>query len=133
MFLANLENQYKISFLNLAQTLISADGVLSEAETAMMTQYQQEMSLAVTSATEQQTVENSVKAFGSASLSIKKQVMFELVALACADNDFAGQEQKLLRDIGGAWGLDTAFLEKSYEYVQELTSLYSRISRLVSE
>lgn len=131
MFLSNLSEHQKPAFLSLAQSLISADGVLSKDETAMMEQYRQEMGLPVNVPMPAET--ESVYAFQDAPPSVKKQIVFELVALACADNDYADEERGLLSKLCGAWGLDAAFLDDCGPCVRELTAVYERIAKLVSE
>ncbi len=133
MFLANLTDVQKPAFLNLARALIASDGVLSDSETSMMEQYQQEMLLPVSSDTSCQTEEQAEKVFETAPLTVRKQVMFELVALACADNEYADKERKLLEQIVRAFGLDAAFLSESQTYVRQLTSLYEQIGVFVAE
>lgn len=133
MFLANLTDDQKNAFLGLAQTLVSVDGVVSDDETSMLEQYKQEMSLSTSTSIPQQEIEQSIEVFKTAFPSIKKQIVFELVALACADNDYADTEHRLLNEIGISLDLDAAFLGECKAYVRELTALYERIGKLVSE
>lgn len=99
----------------------------------MMEQYKQEMALPVALDAPQKPVEQSVVVFESASSAVKKQIVFELVALACADNEYADTEHSLLEKIGGVFGLDEAFLGECKVYVRELTALYEKIGKLVGE
>ena len=133
MFLANLAEEQKPAFLDLAQALIAADGVLSSEEASMMEQYKLEMALTTTSVESQGQVEQAVGVFKDASVTVKKQVIFELVALAYADNDYADEENRFLGKIVASLGLEAAFIEKCSAYVGELTDLYDRIGKLVSE
>lgn len=133
MFLANLAGEQKTAFLDLARALIAADGVLSDNEISMMEQYKLEMALTTTSEESQGQVEQAVDVFKPTPAVVKKQVVFELVALAFADNDYADEEDRLLSEITVSWGLDAAFLDECRVYVKELTDLYQRIGRLVSE
>ena len=131
MFLSNLSEQQKPAFLSLAQALITADGVLSKDETAMMEQYRQEMGLSADVPMPAET--ESIYTFQAAPPSVKKQIIFELVALACADNDYADEERGLLGKLCGVWGLDTTFLDDCDPCIRELTAVYERIAKLVSE
>ena len=133
MFLANLAEKQKPAFLDLARALIAADGVLSDEETSMMEQYKLEMALTAGLEESQGQVEQAIDVFRPAPAAVKKQVVFELVALAFADNDYADEEARLLNEITVSWGLDAAFLDECRAYVKELTGLYQRIGRLVSE
>lgn len=133
MFLANLAENQKPAFLDLARTLIAADGVLSDAEISMMEQYKLEMALTTDPEESHGQVEQAIDAFEPMSAAVKKEVVFELVALAFADNDYADEENRLLSEITASWGLDAAFLSECRVYVKELTDLYQRIGKLVSE
>lgn len=133
MFLVNLTDEQKNAFLSLAQTLISADGVVSDDETSMLEQYKQEMSLPASSTILQQGIEQSIEVFKSSFPTIKKQIVFELVALACADSDYADAEHRLLSEIEVSLDLDATFLGECKAYVRELTALYERIGKLVRE
>lgn len=133
MFLANLTEKQKPAFLELARALIAADGVLSSDEVSMMEQYKLEMVLTSGSEELQERAGQAVDAFTTASVTVKKQVVFELVALACADNDYASEEDRLLNEIAISFGLEAAFIDECRVYVGELTDLYSRIGKLVSE
>lgn len=133
MFLVNLAEKQKSAFLDLARALIAADGVLSNDEASMMEQYKLEMALSTDFEESQGQVEQAVDVFKTASTAVKKQVVFELVALACADNDYADEEKCILNKIVVSLGLETAFIEECRVYVGELTDLYSRIGKLVSD
>ncbi len=133
MFLTNLTDEQKTAFLGLAQAMIIADGALSDDEASMMEQYRHEMNIPALEAESSQSSESSIEAFKTASITVKKEIVFELVALACVDNNYADEERRLLGEIGTAFGLDAAFLGECRAYVRELTALYERIGKLVSE
>lgn len=131
MFLANLERNQKNAFLGLAHALIAADGVLEARELSTMEQYRQEMNLHLAAGEEFCGTEQAIAVFNAASLTVKKRIMFELVALSYADQNFAEAENVLIEKIQTDLGLDRDFLETSKTYVTELMDLYGRISRLV--
>lgn len=132
MFLANLPEEQKKAFLSLAQAMISADGVLNEDETEMMEQYRKEMALPA-GETEAQPVESVMAAFKGASAGVKKQIVFELLALAYVDNDYAEQEKRMLEKVVREFDLDGKFLDKCKPCVVELVDLYERIEQLVGK
>lgn len=133
MFLVNLTDEQKSAFLSLAQNLVSADGVVNDDEASMLEQYKQEMSLPASTTIPHQGIDQCMEVFKTASSMVKKQIVFELVALACADNNYAREEHHLLEDVGTALELDAYFLGECRAYVRELTALYERIAKLVSE
>lgn len=96
MFLANLNKDQKPAFLALAKSLIGADGIFADEEMLMMEQYQQEMSLAVSFDQIQINEAEALAVFENAAAMQKKQIFFELTALAYANQDYAEEEHALL-------------------------------------
>lgn len=133
MFLANLTEEQKPAFLGLAYALIAADGILCREEISMMEQYAAEMALNANPTESQMPVEQAVAVFKVATIPIRKQVMFELVALAYADNDYATEEDCLLRETVGSLGLEPSFIDECRTQVEALTKLYAQIEKLVCE
>lgn len=133
MFLADLTEPQKMAFLHLAYGLIAVDGVLRQDEIAMMEQYKREMAMMIPMDGIQGETEQALAVFETAPVTKKKQIVFELVALACADKDYADLENVLIKKISDALGLNPDFIEKCRAYVMELNGLYERIGRLVGE
>lgn len=133
MFLGNLTEEQKPHFLSLAAAVVLADGVLGEAEVTMLEQYKQEMALPPSADISTEPVSQAIEAFQSASVTVKKQIVFELLGLSYADNDYSPEEEKLLREIALGLGLDAVFLKESQRCIEELNSLYGRIRVLVSD
>lgn len=133
MFLGNLTDTQKPAFWVLAHTLVAADGILSNDEVSMMEQYKLEMTLTINPDESLITTEQAIDTFKTAPVTVKKQVTFELVALACADENYADEERHLLNKICTMIGLNTTFLDQCTAYVKELTNLYEKIGKLVSE
>lgn len=133
MFLGNLTKEQKPHFLSLATAVILADGVLGDAEVTMLEQYKQEMALPPSTNIATEPVSQAIEAFQSASGTVKKQIVFELLALSYADNDYSPEEESLLREIALGLGLDVAFLKESLGYIEKLNALYGGIRTLVSE
>ena len=95
MFLANLNDTQKDAFMTLAYKLIAVDGVLDEGELAMMAQYKLEMNLPSDYDETQGNLETAIAAFTAEPDAVKKQIMFELVGLACAGDDYENEEYTL--------------------------------------
>ena len=127
MFLTALKTEQKPHFLNLAQNMVSADGILKDDELAMMDQYKREMYVPMTEKEANCTAERSIELFAAAPVTVQKQV----VALAYADKEYAAEEEQLLRKIIAGFGLDVDFLKDCLTYVEELTAMYRRIEKLV--
>lgn len=133
MFLVNLNDSQKDAFMTLAYKLIAVDGVLDEGELDMMAQYKLEMNLPPDYDETQGDLETAIAIFASESDAIKKQILFELVGLACAGDDYENEEYTLIEQVRTAFGLRADFPGKCEVYVSELTKLYEKIGTLVGE
>lgn len=133
MFLVNLSDSQKDAFMTLAYKLIAVDGVLDEGELDMMAQYKLEMNLPLDYDETQGDLETAIATFASESDAIKKQILFELVGLACAGDDYENEEYTLIEQVRTAFGLRADFPGKCEVYVSELTKLYEKIGALVGE
>lgn len=133
MFLANLAKDQKLAFLNLAHALIAADGLLSREEVSLMKQYEQEMKLSIESEKLEMKQEQAICVFKVAPVAIRKQVIFELVALACVDNEYAVKEDCLLNEFIVSLDIDATFLDECRTYINKLADIYKQVNMLVSE
>lgn len=131
MFLAALKKEQKRAFLGLAQKLIAADGTLCQSEITTMKQYRVEMNLRTAREEREYDMEQALEVFKNTTTTVKKQIMFELVALACVDKDFSDPENTLIEKILSCLDLDGAFLENCKANVKELIELYEKIGKLV--
>ena len=112
---------------------IGADGKLSNAETAMIEQYQQEMNLSIPLEKLSGDADSALAVFQDASLSVKKQLLFELIGLAYADNDYAKEENDFLEKSCSVLGMSLTDLEICKKYISELLNLYEKIGQFVAE
>lgn len=133
MFLAGLSQLQKDAFLSLSHAVISADGVTSTDELTMMAQYRQEMELAASYPFTPKTFKSALEVFDTAEESVKRKVLFELVALAYADHNYANEESSLLNEARDAFGCDENFIDECGKYVSRLVELYAEIRRLVND
>lgn len=133
MFLADLKEREKTTFLNLAYTLIASDGILCKDEIAMMEKYKQEMNLWIPLEESHEETIQSIGVLKSASIVVQKQIIFELVALSYADKDLADAEHEFLKKIGQALDLNADFLNACKTLVAKLVDLYGKIEELTGE
>lgn len=133
MFLSNLKNEQKEAFMTLAYEIIKSDAILDEREKDMMKQYKMEMNLPITFDETKGEMEHAIMTFKSESDVLKKQIVFELVALANVDREYALSEVTLIENICMELGLDKMFQEKCKPYVSELLLIYEKIGLLLTE
>ena len=131
MFLAEMKDNQKEAFMTLAYALISADGILDEKEDLMMMQYKLEMSLPFSYKESEGEVDNAVELFLQESDSLKKKIIFELVALAYTDGNYVEKERLLIEKLQTNWGIAVDFAKKCEPYILELTKLYEKIGKFV--
>ncbi len=132
MFLAKLENQQKKAFMTLAHAIVWADGVQDEGEISMMNQYKMEMNLPLSYDETQGNIEQAISVFASTPRTLKREVIFELVALACAGDDYETEETAMIQKVQTAFEVDEVFLNVCKDYIQQLTALYQKIGELVN-
>lgn len=129
MFLAQFSEEQKRSFMSLAHTVVLADNVLAQSEETMMAQYRQEMALPDG---DPMDPVQAIKCLAAAANDVRKKVIFELLALACADGRYVPEEQAVLKKLQAAFGLDDAFMRAATEKLKKLLALYEELGQLVN-
>ncbi len=97
MFLNSLTLEQKKAFLALALKLIGADGVLDPRERTMIEGMRYEMGLYSETDLPKGYVEDLAKPFDTRQSRVI--VMLESIAVALADEEMAGEEEKILREL----------------------------------
>ena len=99
MFLNNLTIEQKKAFLAIAMRIIGADGILDPRERQMIEAMRYEMGLFTETDLPGKyiSVEELVKPFDSRKSQIV--LMLESISLAYADDEFASEEAKILREL----------------------------------
>ena len=133
MFLTNLNSTQKDAFMALAQNLISADGILDERETATIEQYKLEMNLPSSYQIIKIDQSEAISVLSEASKVVRRQIAFELIALALIDKNYTIEEQTLLKNIQTSFVLEDTFADCCKVVVSELSDLYARIRALIDE
>jgi uncharacterized tellurite resistance protein B-like protein len=99
MFLNRLNLDQRKAFLAIAMKIIGADGALDARERQMIESMRYEMALYTETDLPKGyvSIEEMAKPFDTREAQIV--LMLECIALAYADEDFAGEEQKILREL----------------------------------
>jgi uncharacterized tellurite resistance protein B-like protein len=99
MFLNRLNLDQRKAFLAIAMKIIGADGALDPRERQMVEAMRYEMALYTETDLPKGyvSIEEMAKPFDTREAQII--LMLECIGLAYADEDFAGQEQKILREL----------------------------------
>jgi len=95
MFLNSLTQEQKKNFLAIAMRIIGADGILETRERQKIETMRYEMGLYNETDLPKGDIEDIAKTFDTRKSRVT--VMLEGIALAYADEDLGGEEQKILR------------------------------------
>ena len=108
MYLSGLSNEQKELFLDLAIFSMASDGVIEEREKSVAQQYCNEMQIEFRTTTNFSSYVDVIKKLKEiSSESDLKKVTFEFVALMYTDDNFADEEEKLLRCIQEYFGFSS--------------------------
>lgn len=97
MFLNRLTEEQKKAFLAIAMKLIGADGVLDPRERRMIEGMRYEMGMYSDTDLPTGYVEDLAKAFDTRESQVA--MMLESIALVYADEEYANEEEKIMREL----------------------------------
>lgn len=103
MFLNSLTQEQKKAFLAIAMKIIGADGILETRERQMIETMRYEMGLYDETDLPKGDIEDIAKAFDTRKS--RAIMMLEGIALAYADENLGGEEQKILRALALIFGI----------------------------
>lgn len=134
MFLNQLNNSEKESFLKMAISVIQADDKIEESEKLFIAEYAKEMDLLSYDFNEKyNAVELAKQISDSSSDAVKRIFIIELTACAYTDGEFGKQEQNLLNGIVKAFGLTDADFDITLKLLQDYMNVATRLSTFVQE
>lgn len=97
MFLNSLTTEQKKAFLSMAMKIIGADGVLDPRERKMIESMRYEMGLWAETDLPKGYIEDIARVFDTRKSRVI--LMLEAIALAYSDEEMAGEERKILREL----------------------------------
>ena len=97
MFLNSLTDEQKKSFLAIARKIIGADGILDTRERQMIEAMRYEMGLWDETDLPKGYIEDLAKPFDTRQSRVI--LILESIALTYADDEFSGEEKKILREL----------------------------------
>ena len=155
MFLGMIGNQCRKDFLELAIELCMADGNFADDEREMLRQYGVEVGVVGTESAEvmmnryekaitekENNGEDSCKRDFRIHTLIerikdnsdereRKIILFELLGLAYADDNFAEEEKKFIREAKEVFGIEDEFVEKAMLLLEQYMELQEKITGYV--
>lgn len=130
MFLNLLKEKEKKGFYTLAREIALANGVVSDEEHKLMSEYAAEMQ--IPSEVYEFSFEDAKEIFINAEKNIKKIVIFELLGLCVVDNEFDLTEKNMLVNISEVIGVDMEYIKTAYYDLKEYNEVCNKIIRNIN-
>lgn len=124
MFLKKLNEEQQIAFIAIAMKIIGADGHLDPQERRMVEAMRIEMGLFHEAKLPSGNIEELAKPFDTHWAQVT--VLLEGLLLAYSDNDFSGNEQKILRALALIWGISEEEANELEKWVLEYKALLKK-------
>lgn len=132
MYLANLCDESKKLFLDMAYKMVFVDGEYSDSEKVMMNAYCYEMTIAADEINENISIEELVHKMNSVCLEQEKKVIvFELIGLAMADSNYDAKERELIEQLRCEFGLKQEFCTECEKMIDAYLKLQLSIDKVV--
>ena len=131
MFLANLSDKKREAFLNLAYTMVYADGRLDAAEQKLFDTYKLEIEDADLSKAHTVDFNKELAAFDDSSVEEKTGIFFELYAIALIDEAYPEEERVLVDIMQKRFGITNAKMKEMRDGLKALTDAYANLAKIV--
>lgn len=128
MFLAILSNENKERFINLCGFAVAADGIVVEAEKNMIFAYCREMNIREHMPEETCSLDELLHEIKNGSSEQEKRIIaFEILGLFGADDEYAPEEEKLMKKIIDVLEIDKASFAHTLSLLNIYKSVYKEI------
>lgn len=131
MFLANLSDELKIDYLEIANALISSDNVLAEEELALLRITCYEMGYTEIPKLGKDNINEVLKRLANADYSDRQKMYFELQALALADSIYADEERVFMKKIAESFGISDDKAAHYLSIVKMIGSIYAELNEVM--
>ncbi len=132
MFLCDLPRELVKPYLDLANTLIHADGVVEESESSILQLYATELNLDRLPNLDIVDFANALSSFACLTQKVKKEVYFELFSLSYADSSCSDEERALLDKARQAFGISTQDAEMIENITIKLLFDYEQLGTVIN-
>ena len=113
MFLHDIPENLMGSFLNMAYSVIAADGKVTEEEKNMLDQYKLELNVKELPKMKEVDINKELDKFARLTDIVKREIFFELFSLTLIDNDFDDSERKIMNSIAKKLSVNKEDMKKS--------------------
>ncbi len=132
MFLCDLPRELVKPYLDLANTLIHADGVVEESESSILQLYATELNLDRLPNLDIVDFANALSSFAGLTQKVKKEVYFELFSLSYADSSCSDEERALLDKARQAFGISKQDAEMIENITIKLLFDYEQLGTVIN-
>ncbi len=133
MFLSKLTREKQAAFLNLAYTMVYADGRLDAAEKKLFDSYKLEIEDADLSKAHAVDFAQGLAAFDDSSVTEKTGVFFELYAIALIDKAYPDEEKVLVDIMQKRFGITDEKMHQMRDGLKALTDAYANLAKIVEQ
>ena len=132
MFLYDIPRDLIKPYLDLAYTLIHADGVVEESEDSILQLYATELNLDHLPEMSIVDFPSTISLFDSLSPKIKKEVYFELFSLSYADSSCSSEERILLEEMRNRFMISSSEAEMIENITVKLLFDYEQLGMIIN-
>ena len=130
MFLSGLTRQKQEAFLNLAYTMVYADGRLDAAEKKLFNSYKLELDVDISKA-HVVDFNEGLSAFDDSGVKEKTGVFFELYAIALVDESYPEEERVLVDAMQKRFGITDEKMQQMRDGLKNLTEALRSLEKIV--
>jgi tellurite resistance protein len=131
MFLRNLNEDQQKAFLAIAMKIAGADGRLDPAERQLIEAMRFEMGLLQEATLPNGSIEELAQPFDTRKA--QTSALLEGIALAYSDNEFSGEEQKILRALALIWNIPEEDATQMENWVLNYNKLLKEAQELLNK
>lgn len=132
MFLNQLNQKEKETFMSLSVHVANSNGILADEEKEMIQEYCREMGLDSFNEKDAVPMEDVLTVFKQSDLHIRKIVLFEILGLAYADGEYEDTEDDFIIQFATAIGLNKETVEEQETLLVEYLEILKKIVQIVS-
>jgi len=133
MFLGDLGEEEKRTFLILAWKMVSADGRVTNEEREMLQDAQEEMGLGTADESPDCLDDLNECCKSVTSSKARALMLLELASFAFVDRDYDVRERELLRTVAEIWRLDEISVVRVEEWARKRVELATEAAEVVQE
>lgn len=131
MFLDMLTNEEKEWFMDLAIKAAESNGKIAKEETVMLRTFANEMKISPKSSTNEELKTILQNFENNSSKKSKRIVLFELIGILFADNEFDDLERNFLSEVSNSFEIAESDKNEMISEISKYSELFNEICKIV--